>query len=157
MQGIAQRTAKVIKVKDADTYVFEVGARILTVRLNKIDAPELKQKSGFEAYQFVSSLIIGKTVTYDSTGKDKYGRVLAGAKLNGMRLDSIIISNGWAWHYIAYDKEELLDELMQEAIRNKLGLWKCGMKNVCPPWLWRGYNEKSRARYCKGCKVFINP
>jgi endonuclease YncB( thermonuclease family) len=38
-------------------------------------------------------------VSYDSTGKDLYGRVLADIWLNNQRLDSTLISNGWAWHY----------------------------------------------------------
>jgi len=151
-QNKAQQTARVVRVKDGDTYVFKTGERSFTVRLNKIDAPELKQNGGYGAYQFVSSLIIGKIVEYDSTGKDKYGRVLVSAKLNGLRLDSIIIRNGWAWHYVYYDRETLLDTLMQEAISDKLGLWACGVSKVCPPSLWRGYNSRNRAKYCKGCK-----
>jgi endonuclease YncB( thermonuclease family) len=37
--------------------------------------------------------------SYDSTGKDLYGRVLADIWINNQRLDSTLISNGWAWHY----------------------------------------------------------
>jgi len=150
-QSNAQQTARVVRVKDGDTYVFKTDNRSFTVRLNKIDAPELKQNGGYGSYQFVSSLIIGKVVTYDSTGKDLYGRVLVSAKLNGLRLDSIIIRNGWAWHYVYYDRETMLDTLMQQAISDKLGLWACGVSKVCPPSLWRGYNSRNRAKYCKGC------
>ena len=151
-QNKAQQTARVVRVKDGDTYVFQNGGRLFTVRLTKIDAPEIKQNGGHGAYQFVSSLINGKIVEYDSTGKDKYGRVLVSAKLNGKRLDSFIIRNGWAWHYLEYDNEPMLTISTQEAIRDRLGLWKCGVDKVCPPWLWRGYNSRNRLRYCKGCK-----
>ena len=148
----AQQSARVVRVKDGDTYVFKTDSRSFTVRLNKIDAPELKQNGGYGAFKFVSSLINGKIVEYDSTGKDKYGRMLVSTKLNGLRLDSIIIRNGWAWHYVYYDKERLLDSMMQEAISNHLGLWSCGVTKVCPPSLWRGYNSRNRDKYCKGCK-----
>jgi len=151
-QNKAQQTARVVRVKDGDTYVLQIGVRSVTVRLKKIDAPEIKQNGGHGAYQFVSSLINGKIVEYDSTGKDKYGRVLVSAKLNGLRLDSLIIINGWAWHYVNYDNEPMLDIIMQEAIRDRLGLWKYVIDKVCPPWLWRGYNTRNRAKYCKGCK-----
>ena len=151
-QNKAQQAARVVRVKDGDTYVFKTDSRSFTVRLNKIDAPELKQNGGYGAFKFVSSLINGKIVEYDSTGKDIYGRVLVSAKLNGLRLDSIIIRNGWAWHYVFYDKELLLDTMMQEAISDHLGFWACGVSKVCPPSLWRGYNSRNRAKYCKGCK-----
>ena len=151
-QNKAQQTARVVRVKDGDTYVLQTGSRSFTVRLKKIDAPEIKQNGGHGAYKFVSSLINGKIVEYDSTGKDKYGRVLVSAKLNGLRLDSLIIINGWARHFVNYDNEPMLDISMQEAISGKSGLWKCGTNNVCPPWLWRGYNSRNRAKYCKGCK-----
>ena len=129
-QNKAQQTARVVRVKDGDTYVLQAGSRSITVRLKKIDAPEIKQNGGHGAYQFVSSLINGKIVEYDSTGKDKYGRVLVSAKLNGLRLDSLIIINGWAWHYVNFDNEPMLDIIMQEAIRDRLGLWKCGIDSV---------------------------
>ena len=151
-QNKAQQTARVVRVKDGDTYVLQTSSRLFTVRLKNIDAPEIKQNGGYGAYQFISSLINGKIVEYDSTGKDKYGRVLVSAKLNGLRLDSLIIINGWAWHYVNYDNEPMLDFIMQEAIRDRLGLWKCGVDKVCPPWLWRGYKSRNRAKYCKGCK-----
>lgn len=149
----AQNTARVIRVKDGDTYVLQTENRQITVRLNKIDAPELKQNGGVSAAKFVSSLILGKNIVYDSTGKDKYGRVLANATINGLRLDSIIIRNGWAWHYVNYDKETMLDNAMQEAITEHLGIWKCGTLKVCPAWLWRSYNDKNKEKYCKGCKT----
>lgn len=151
-QNKAQPTARVVRVKDGDTYVLQTGSRLFTVRLKKIDAPEIKQNGGYGAYQFLRSLINGKIVEYDSTGKDKYGRVLVSAKLNKLRLDSLIIINGWAWHYVNFDNEPMLDIIMQEAIRDRIGLWKCGVDKVCPPWLWRGYNNLNRAKYCKGCK-----
>jgi micrococcal nuclease len=151
VHGYAQKKARVIGVKDADTYIFEIDKQAVTVRLNKIDAPELKQPSGVSAFEFVQNLIIGKIVTYESTGKDKYGRLLASAKLDGKRLDSLIICNGWAWHYVVYDKEVLLQTMQEMAITNHLGLWKCGLNKVCPPWIWRSYNARNRAKYCKGC------
>lgn len=152
-QNKAQQTARVVKVKDGDTYVFKTGSRSFTVRLNKIDAPELKQSGGFKSYQFVSGLIIGKLLAYDSTGKDLYGRVLVNVKLEGKRLDSLIIRNGWAWHYVNYDNEVMLENAMQEAITDRLGLWACGTPKVCPPWLWRSYNTRNKTRYCKGCNI----
>ncbi|WP_206106590.1 thermonuclease family protein [Ilyomonas limi] len=153
--ALAQSTARVVRVKDGDTYVFRSGARVFTVRLTKVDAPEMKQAFGFTAYQCVNQLLTGKAVEYDSVGKDLYGRVLVSVKLDGKRLDSLLIRNGWAWHYIAYDTETMLDNLMNEAIMTHSGLWACGVNHVCPPWLYRSYNERNRAKYCKGCTNYL--
>lgn len=151
---MSQQTARVMRVKDADTYVVVTGTRMFTARLTKVDAPELKQHFGFAAYQYVNQLLTGKEIEYDSVGKDLYERVLVSVKLAGKRLDSILIQNGWAWHYLNYDHEPLLDSLMKQAISDHAGLWACGADKACPPWLWRGYNERNRAKYCKGCTKY---
>jgi len=147
----AQTTARVVRVKDGDTYVLATGGNTFTARLMKIDAPEMSQKSGVAAFRFVNSKIVGKTIQYAGNAKDKYGRTLVSITIDGQRLDSLIIRSGWAWHYENYDNETLLENAMQEAISDSLGLWACGISNVCPPWLYRGYNAKNRIRYCKGC------
>ncbi len=56
------------------------GNTDFTVRLKNIDAPELKQPFGYLSFVYTSKLITGKLVSFDSTGKDLYGRVLAGVK-----------------------------------------------------------------------------
>ena len=149
----AQNAAKVLRVKDGDTYVLQDSAKIFTARLLKIDAPELKQKSGMDACRFVTGVIGGRTVQYLGFKKDKYGRALVSISINGLRLDSLIIANGWAWHFVNYDNEAMLDSLQQQAISDSLGLWYCGALSVCPPWLFMGYTAKNKVRYCKGCSL----
>jgi len=150
--AIAKETARVVRVKDGDTYVFRKGNTDFTVRLKNIDAPELKQPFGYLSFVYTSKLISGKMVSYDSTGKDLYGRVLADVWLNNQRLDSTLISKGWAWHYQQYSNDTLLKSLMVSAINANKGLWKCGMNGVCPPSFWRTYNFKNKSKYCKSCK-----
>lgn len=145
-------SARVVRVKDGDTYVFRKGNIDFTVRLKNVDAPELKQPFGYLSFVFTSKLMSGKMVAYDSTGKDLYGRVLADVWINNQRLDSTLISNGWAWHYKTYSNDTLLKSLMVSAIYANKGLWKCGMNGVCPPSFWRIYNLKNRSKYCKSCK-----
>lgn len=147
----AQSAAKVLRVKDGDTYVLQDSVKTFTVRLLKIDAPEMKQKSGMESCRFVSGLIGGRMVVYTGAKKDKYGRTLASLTINGQRVDSLIIANGFAWHYVNFDNEAMLDTLQQQSIRDSLGLWSCGYSSVCPPWLYRHYNARNRILYCKGC------
>ena len=152
LNASAKDSARVVRVKDGDTYVFRKGNTDFTVRLKNIDAPELKQPFGYLSFVYTSKLISGKTVSFDSTGKDLYGRVLADVWLNNQRLDSTLISNGWAWHYQTYSSDTLLKSLMVSAINTNKGLWKCGMNGVCPPSFWRTYNFKNKSKYCKSCK-----
>jgi endonuclease YncB( thermonuclease family) len=148
----ANDTARVVRVKDGDTYVLRKSNRDFTVRLKNVDAPELKQPYGYLSFVNTSKLLSGRIVSYDSTGKDLYGRVLADIWVNNKRLDSTLIRNGWAWHYQTYSKDSLLKSMMVLAINEKIGLWKCGMDGVCPPSFWRSYNLKDRSKYCNTCK-----
>ena len=152
LNASAKDSARVVRVKDGDTYVFRKRNTDFIVRLKNIDAPELKQPFGYLSFVYTSKLISGKTVSFDSTGKDLYGRVLADIWLNNQRLDSTLISNGWAWHYQTYSSDTLLKSLMVSAINTNKGLWKCGMNGVCPPSFWRSYNLKNKSKYCKSCK-----
>jgi endonuclease YncB( thermonuclease family) len=151
LNASAKDSARVVRVKDGDTYVFRKGNTDFTVRLKNIDAPELKQPFGYLSFVYTSKLISGKMVSFDSTGKDLYGRVLADVWLNNQRLDSTLICNGWAWHYQQYSNDTLLKSLMVSAINANIGLWKCGMNGVCPPSFWRTYNLKNKSKYCKSC------
>ena len=148
----ANDSARVVRVKDGDTYVLRKGNYDFTVRLKNVDAPELKQPYGYLSFVNTSKLLSGKMVAYDSSGKDLYGRVLADIWINHLRLDSTLIRNGWAWQYVQYSKDTVLKSCMQMAIDEKLGLWKCGANSVCPPSFWRSYSKKDKNRYCNGCK-----
>ena len=148
----AQKVATVQRIKDGDTYVLRAGTIEFTVRMKNIDAPEKSQIGGLSSLLFVDSLLKNKNVEYDSIGIDRYGRTLATLKLDGKRVDSIIVINGWAWQYVAYNKETLLATLMQQAIANRAGLWKCRQADICPPWLYRQFNAKNKLKYCNKCR-----
>ena len=148
----ANDSARVVRVKDGDTYVFRNGNKDYTIRLKNVDAPESKQQFGFQSTLLVSKLILGKLVIYDSTGTDMYKRVLADVWVDNMRLDSILVRNGWAWQYAQYSNDTILKNCMQLAFDEKKGLWRCGALAVCPPSLWRNYSIKDKNRYCNGCK-----
>jgi micrococcal nuclease len=147
----AQTTATVIRVVDGDTYQMLKGKRIFTVRLLNVDAPETKQSFGEAAKDSVSKLILGKTVVVDSLKLDRYNRVLASVSINSKALDSILVGNGWAWHYAAYSNKPELATMQEMAINKHLGLWKCGANKVCPPSVFRSLNAKNRAKYCNAC------
>ena len=150
----AQKPALVTRVIDGDTYDLFYNSKRIRVRIASIDAPELKQHYGQIVSEQVKQLLCWKMVMFDSIGKDLYGRVVGTVLFYGKRVDSLLVRNGLAWYQPAYGKDPMLDKWMQLAIQESKGLWICGVKDVCPPWLFRSYNYQNRVRYCAGC--FIN-
>lgn len=148
---MGQQTAKVVRVVDADTYSLLVKGKIIIARLTNINAPELKQNFGKAAKLQVSEILLGKTVSFDSVGTDKYKRELVSIRIDGKALDSILLRNGWAWLYLTYCNDANLANLQRMAINEHKGLWVCGINNICPPWLYRHYSKRNRLKYCKGC------
>lgn len=69
---------KVTEVIDGDT----VRIPRKTIRLAKVDAPELGTKGGAKAKNQLKDMVQGKTITYKPVGKS-YGRVVAQVKVGG--------------------------------------------------------------------------
>ncbi len=150
--ALAQKNAFVSRVKDGDTFTAVWDGKEYTCRFSNLDAPELKQNFGRNSKDSLSKLLLGKRVSLDSIKQDLYNRVLVNVRMGYVRLDSLLIRNGWAWHYIQYSKDPVLHLAMQEAAHNGIGLWHCGIYKVCPPWLYRKYDYRNQLKYCKGCK-----
>ena len=149
---LAQDSARVILVKDANTYVLRIGKKkAFSARLLKADGPDMKQFWGTNAYHQVYYAIQGKVVQFDSVGKDNRKRVLINASFQGKRLDSLFIGNGWAMPDSVNSNEPILQSAMITAQTNRVGMWGCGTDKVCPPWRWRTYKASDRKKYCKGC------
>jgi micrococcal nuclease len=156
LDGFCQINARVVRVKDGDTFVALWGGKSYNCRLLNVDAPELKQAFGEASSDSLANSILGKTVTLDSIKNDFYGRVLVNVHLGNIQLDSLMIRKGWAWHYANYSNDNILALAMQEAVFEGIGLWKCGVQNVCPPWFYRKYNFWNKQRYCTGCQSIFN-
>lgn len=117
-------TGRVVGVKDGDTVVLLIHKREVTVRLQGVDCPEKKQAFGERAKQFTSDFCFGKTVSLDSTGVDRYGRVLGAIILDdGRNLNVELVRAGMAWWYKRYSKDETLERLENEARAKRIGLW----------------------------------
>lgn len=142
MDGFSQMNARVVRVKDGDTFVALWNAKLHNVRINHVDAPELKQNYGLAALDSLNHLINGKIVQLDSVKIDLYGREIANVYVNGLRLDSIMIAKGWAWHYTEYSKDVMLENCMIKACNQGVGLWRCGKDKVLAPWIYRRLKRK---------------
>jgi len=151
LNSFCQTKARVTRVKDGDTFVALWDGKLHDCRLLNIDAPELKQSFGVASKDSLTKLILGKMVILEGLKKDLYGRVLVNVQIQNMRLDSLMIRNGWAWHYVNYSHDPVLENCMLLARTQGAGFWRCGKSTVCPPWLYRHYNYRNRLRYCTGC------
>ena len=128
--------AKVIGIKDGDTFEALYNDRPFVIRLEHIDCPEKKQPFGKNAKQFASGLCFGKIVTVNNSGKyDRYKRLIAEIYFNEICINKELVKNGFAWHFKKYSTNSEYDELEQTARQNKVGLW---VDNTpIAPWDWR--------------------
>ena len=105
---------RVIKVYDADT--ITIATRLpfndsplyrLSVRLNGIDAPEIKGKdisneekeAAIIARDVVSKMILHKDVVLKNIQTEKYGRVLADVYIDNINLNEYLITHKYAVKY----------------------------------------------------------
>jgi len=102
----------VIKVYDGDTITIasklpynESSLYRFPVRLNGIDAPEIKGKTDDEkisaqaAKQALENLILHKTVVLKNIQQEKYGRILADVYLEQLNLNKWMLDNKYAVPY----------------------------------------------------------
>lgn len=70
---MAYYTDKVFRVIDGDTFQSE-GNVLVSIRLEGVNAPELKQLGGYSAKSYLESLIGGRSVRIEHQYNDMWGR-----------------------------------------------------------------------------------
>lgn len=133
---------KVINVHDGDTVtVIDRNNKKFHIRLQGIDAPELKQEFGSVSQQNLSRLVLGQQVTIYWSKVDKYRRTVGTIMLDGRDMNIEQVKAGLAWHFKKYaDEQEPQDRVTyaaaeQQARAAKLGLWQDA--NPTAPGDWR--------------------
>jgi endonuclease YncB( thermonuclease family) len=133
---------KVINVHDGDTVtVLDQKNKKTHIRLQGIDAPELKQAFGSVSQQNLSRMVLGKQVTIVWTKLDKYRRTVGTIMLDGHDVNIEQVKAGLAWHFKKYEDEQSAEDRRtyaaaeQQARAAKLGLWQD--PNPTPPGDWR--------------------
>ena len=145
----AEITGEVIKISDGDTItIIDSNNRKYKIRLDKIDAPELKQCFGINAKNHLVSLIAGKQVKVIYQKKDRYKRILGIVYLQEKEINLQMVQDGFAWHYLFYDKSPEYIEAEQKARQNKSGLWI--QKNPVKPYEFRKNSKRMQNRKQKG-------
>ena len=128
--------ARVVAVHDGDTVTVRENKRTLRVRLTEIDAPELGQPYGKRAKWSLSDLCFGKAAELETRGRDRYGRLLARLKCEGVDANAEQVRRGLAWVYTRYARANSpLYALQHAAQAAGLGLW--ADPTPIAPWEWR--------------------
>lgn len=134
-------TGTVSAVTDGDTIRVKVGKKEDKVRLMGIDAPEKSQNFGPEAKLNLSNQIGGQIVVIEFKKRDRYGRILGKVLHQNTDINLKQISEGYAWHYKQYEKDQspadrdLYAETEADAQAQDVGLWQDA--NPEPPWDYR--------------------
>lgn len=128
---------KVTAITDGDTFKLLSQDSVLhRIRIASIDCPEKKQPFSKRAKEFTSNAIFGKNICVSVQSKDCYGRLIANVYYqDSLILNEELLKHGFAWHFVKYSKDSLLQKLEDIARKDKVGLWKD--PQPIPPWKWR--------------------
>jgi len=133
---------KVIGVHDGDTItVLDQDNKKFAIRLQGIDAPELKQEFGAASQKNLAGMVLGKQVSIFWNKVDKYRRTVGTIMLDGRDVNIEQVKAGVAWHFKKYEDEQSPADrrtyaAAEQAARSaKLGLWKDA--NPVAPGDWR--------------------
>lgn len=134
-------TGIVSSVHDGDT--IKIGS--VTVRLDSIDAPELRQTYGTQSRDNLANIALGKQVTVYYAKVDKYGRTVGSVFTNTCQYANLQqVLAGAAWHYKQYQCEQPASLRSEFAAAQSAaeaadrGLWAFA---ATPPWVYRNGAE----------------
>lgn len=134
----ANYNAKVIKIRDGDSFIVQKDKIKIEIRLSSIDAPEYFQDYGKYCKNVLSELIYLKNINVKTKSKDKYGRTIAKVFYKNTNINQEIVKRGCAWAYIKYLDDKSLIGLERRARKDKIGLWASEEKIIAP---WKARNH----------------
>lgn len=157
----SSRNCLVVGVSDGDTITARCGApgsfEQVKVRLAAIDAPERRQPFGARSKQALSELTFGREAMLQCAKVDRYRRsvcnvlVVPADGAQGRRAQPIdvglaMVSQGMAWWYRAYSKDQAIDDQVRYALGERraraagAGLWVDS--DPVAPWDWRANRRR---------------
>lgn len=135
-----RQRGKCVFVADGDTIIIEnLSKKQFKIRLEHIDAPERNQSYGEESKEFLSSLILGRTVSVIMDKKDKYDRNVGVVFYGRTNVNLALLEAGMAWYTCRYSNEPDFAEMEEKSRQSNNGLW--GEHNPTPPWNFRRYKN----------------
>jgi endonuclease YncB( thermonuclease family) len=121
----------VVGVSDGDSLtLLDAEKRQHKIRLQGIDAPEMKQAYGQKSKESLSKLVYNKTIQVHWSKKDRFGRTVGKVMLGDIDICLEQVRRGMAWHFKDYQDEQsvkdrdLYDRAELEARELRLGLWQ---------------------------------
>jgi endonuclease YncB( thermonuclease family) len=92
------RPMRLIVVIDGDTFeALDTQGKRRRIRLNGVDCPELNQRNGVAAKEFVSNLARQSWVDVRLLERDKYRRYVADVRIGGKNLGLLLLKEGLAY------------------------------------------------------------
>lgn len=159
--GCQTLRAPVLKVFDGDGILtrlmnLDSGEECkVAARFGFIDAPEMGQRGGTEAREFLASLIEGKwldlaLLVKDRSGRttDRWGRIFCVPYLRDIgpdgerrtrNIELEMVLNGWAWVLDCWGSPDHYNDALLDAQHHRRGIW--AWSGNIPPW-----THKQRAR-----------
>ncbi len=126
---------EVVRVVDGDTFVINYNGKNEKVRLIGVDTPESVHPNaekntefGNQVSNFSKKMLTGKQVQIelDVEQRDKYGRLLVYAYIDGQMYNKILLEKGYAKIATYPPNVKHVEEftaLQKQARENKVGLW----------------------------------
>ena len=139
--------AQVVSIGDGDTIRVRHGAKVETIRLACIDAPEMAQVPyGDQARRYLQTrLRLEQEVTIHPLNSDRYGRTVAEV-IGDINLNLALVEDGLAFVYPKYlgqcDATEYLNAEYR-ARRHRFGIWRVP-GGIERPWQFRHHRQQNR-------------
>jgi endonuclease YncB( thermonuclease family) len=138
--SFTESTVFVSRVIDGDTIEIEAGQK---VRLIGINTPEEGVVGYGSAKDFLTGAVLEESVVLESSGVDRYGRVLGHVILDGENVNEKILREGLGLLYY-YEKDLYyggLKEAEEFARLNEKGVWKQSSRYGCVSLIDLQYEE----------------
>jgi endonuclease YncB( thermonuclease family) len=114
---------QVTRVVDGDSlWLTPAAGPPVELRLLGIDAPEGCQAGGPEARRALEDMVLRRTVSVRSEGRDDFGRTLGTVMLDGVNVNQRMVEEGQAWSYRfkwdqgPYVKQERMAQALQRGV-----------------------------------------
>ena len=119
----------VTRVVDGDTLWLKtsIGAQLLKVRIQGIDAPEICQLGGLLARDALKLKVWGQRVTVTSGAHDQYGRTVGTVHMQGQDIGRWMVVEGHAWVYSYRSRKALYSAEFSQAYKERRGMFSAAV------------------------------
>lgn len=125
----------VTSVSDGDTIKLRTDDGVYTIQMTGIDAPEFGQRFAEHSRNYLFEMVSSKTVIVEVTGQDSNGDLIGELFLEGLSINKLMLTDGFAWAIRGLSAESNWGGLEHIAREQRFGLWRD--ETVVAPWKFR--------------------